>query len=306
VIPPLNERALYYLYVVAERGGVRAGADHLGMDPATVSRAVAHLEEEVGAVLLERQGRGVHPTEAGEVLLQHFRWLRAQRNDALTRLGELKSMDRGTIDLALGEGFIEDLHDGALTAFCSSYPGIVINQYVAGSNDIVHMVAEGDVHVGLIYHPPPDSRIQPCGSWVQPLCVMVPPRHPLLKRNGPVGLADVAAYPSGLLHGSFGVRQLVDMAAAVARVQLVPRLTSNSFGALREFVCAGLGVAFMPAFAARRAIAAGHLHAIALADAVLAKAEAAVITQRRRQLPDSASKLVECMAKTMHAFGGEA
>ncbi|MDR3673629.1 MAG: LysR family transcriptional regulator [Holophaga sp.] len=300
----LNERALHCFHVVAQQGGVRAGADHLGMDPATVSRAVTRLAEEAGAVLLERHGRGVRPTEAGELLLQHYRWLRMQQEDTLTRMEELKGMKWGTIDLALGEGFVEDLHDGALSTFCRQHPGVVVNQHVAGADDILRMVADGDVHLGLTYNLHPDPRVQSRGAWTQPLRLMVPPGHPLLG-NPPVTLAQVAAHPIGLLQGVFGVRQLVDLAMERAQVRLVPQLTSNSFTALKAFVGAGLGVAFMPAFAARRAIQAGTMLPVALDDSQLAQAQAHIIIRRGRRLSACAGNLMECMARTMHAFGAE-
>jgi DNA-binding transcriptional LysR family regulator len=300
----LNDRALGYLHAVWEHGGVRAGADHLGLDPATLSRAVTRLEQELGTPLMERHGRGARPTEAGKLLLEHYRDMRSRREDTLARLEEVKGMGRGVIDITLGEGFIEDLHDGALSAFCRLYPGIVVNQHIAGSNDIIHKVGEDEAHVGLIYSPAPDARIVSRGAWRQPLCAMAPPGHPLLTEEGPVTLEEVARHPLGLLHGAFGVRQLVDMATARARLTLSPRLTSNSFGALKEFVIAGLGVAFMPAFAARRALAAGILRAVEVADELFLSAEAHIIVRRGRRLPASARALAECMALTMHAFGG--
>ena len=302
--PFLDERSLSYFFAAVEHGGVRAGADHLGLDPATLSRAISRLEERVGMVLLERHGRGGRATEAGLVVLEHYRWLRARGQDTLARLGELKGMRKGVIDIALGEGFIEDLHEAALSAFCRMYPGFTINQHIAGSNDIMHMVAENDAHLGLIYCPPPEPRILSRGSWRQPLCAMVAPDHPLLACEPPVPLGMVAGYPLGLLHGAFGVRQVLDAATAAARLQLAPRLTSNSFGALKEFVRAGLGVAFMPAFAARRALAAGFLRAVEVDDALFAAAQAHIITRRGRSLPAGALALMECMARTMHAFGG--
>ena len=278
---PLNERALHFLDAVAEQGGVRVAADHLGMDPATISRTLAQLVEEAGTVLLERAGRGVRLTEAGQLLLQHYRWLRAQREDTLTRLNELKGLQWGSIDLALGEGFIEDLYDTALSSFCREYPGIVIHQHVASGNDILHLVAEGEVHAGLIYDPPPDPRIQYRAVWPQPLRLMVPSGHPLLLRGGPVTMAEVEIYPLALLDDAFGIRQLVDLAAETAQVRLSPRMTSNSLGALMEFVVAGLGVTFLPTFAARRTIAAGHMHPVEVLDSLFARAQAQLIDPPR-------------------------
>ena len=67
----LGLRRLRILREVAEHGGVTAAARAIHYSPSGISQQVAALENEVGAPVLERWGRGVRLTEVGRVLLEH-------------------------------------------------------------------------------------------------------------------------------------------------------------------------------------------------------------------------------------------
>ena len=56
---------------VADHDGVTAAARALHYSPSGVSQQLSALEEEVGAPLLERAGRGIRLTEVGRVLAEH-------------------------------------------------------------------------------------------------------------------------------------------------------------------------------------------------------------------------------------------
>ena len=62
----LHERPMSYLYEVGIQGGIRRAADILGINPSVISRQIAQLERTLELPLLERQGRNVALTEAGE------------------------------------------------------------------------------------------------------------------------------------------------------------------------------------------------------------------------------------------------
>jgi len=105
----IDENRLRYLFEAARYGAVRAAADALGVNPSVVSRQIALLEQELDAALLDRHSRGVRPTEAGELLIEHYPRHTVDRDDTLARLRELQGLHRGHIDLVLGEGFVADL-----------------------------------------------------------------------------------------------------------------------------------------------------------------------------------------------------
>lgn len=64
----MNVERLRALCGVADHGSVAAAADELGVTPSGVSQQLGKLEREMGAVLLERDGRGVRLTDAGALL----------------------------------------------------------------------------------------------------------------------------------------------------------------------------------------------------------------------------------------------
>ncbi|MGI5238472.1 LysR family transcriptional regulator [Dactylosporangium sp. CA-139066] len=69
----LETRELAYFVAVAEEQHVGRAADRLGMAQPPLSRAIRKLERRIGVPLLERAGRGIRLTPAGEVLAHEAR-----------------------------------------------------------------------------------------------------------------------------------------------------------------------------------------------------------------------------------------
>ena len=81
-MPELKQ--LRVLQAVAEAGSFSAAAARLNYTQPAVSRIVAALERELGAVLVERQSRPVRLTDAGAALLRHA-------DDVFARLSSARS-----------------------------------------------------------------------------------------------------------------------------------------------------------------------------------------------------------------------
>ncbi|MEI2820794.1 MAG: LysR family transcriptional regulator [Marmoricola sp.] len=77
---------------VLASGTVQAAAQHLGYSPSAVSQQLAALQRETGLTLLEKSGRGLAPTAAGQVL--------AQRSDEV--MGALSRLETLAADLRDG------------------------------------------------------------------------------------------------------------------------------------------------------------------------------------------------------------
>lgn len=79
------------LKAVVEEGTVLAAADRLRLSPSAVSQQLARLQKEVGQPVLVRQGRGLVPTDAAEILVQvasEMQYLEETARAELDRLGE--------------------------------------------------------------------------------------------------------------------------------------------------------------------------------------------------------------------------
>lgn len=96
----LNLRRLRILREIADQGGVTAAASELRTSPSGVSQQMAALEQEIGAPVLERRGRGIVVTEVGRVLLEHADILLSAEQRALSAVE--KSRNSMAAELTVG------------------------------------------------------------------------------------------------------------------------------------------------------------------------------------------------------------
>lgn len=299
---PLDEHRLRYLFEAVRLGSVRAAAEGLDVNPSVISRQIAQLEKDLGVSLIERLSRGVRATEAGELLVQRFRQWSADREDTIAKLREIQGLQRGHVDVVLGEGFVNDLMSGPLNRFWQRHPRLTMSFDLAGTNDVVRAVAEDRCHIGLVYNASPDARIRTVVAIRQPICLIAAPDHPLARRGGPIQLREVVGQPIGLMYPSYGTRQIVTMAETSEKIGLSPKLTTSSIHVLRHFVKTGMGLTLLPAFSVTSDLADGSLVALPIDHPLLASTEAQVITRLGRELPHAAGQLLRFLSAQMRAF----
>jgi len=298
----INERRIHYLYEAACLRSLRAAADKLDMNASVISRQIAQLEAELAIPLMERHGRGVKPTEAGQLLVDFFRQHSANQDDLIAKLDEIRGLSRGQIDVALGEGFAGELLGEPLSAFWRRHPGLTVSLNLAGTNEVIRRVEEDEAQIGLVYNPPRSPAIRSRAAVRHPLCAIVRPDHPLARQGRRPRLAELRDYPVAQMYGTYGVRQLIEVAEQTERIRLKPTLMTNSMLILKHFVSAGQGVMMLPAFAMLRDIEAGALVALPIDHPFLSSAEAHLVTRTRRQLSGAANQLLQLLASTMKTF----
>jgi DNA-binding transcriptional LysR family regulator len=298
----LDHHRLRYLYEAVRLGSVRAAAEALDINPSVVSRQIALLEKELGITLLERLSRGIRATEAGTLLVERYRQWSADQTDTIAKLRELQGLQRGHIDIVLGEGFVSDMMSGPLGKFWEQHPRLTMSLDLAGTNQVVSAVAEDRYHIGMVFNAGPDPRIRVTTAIRQPICAIMAPDHPLARSGRPVRLGELADLPLGLMHPSYGTRQIVAMAEASERIGLTPRLVTSSISVLRHFVKSGMGLTLLPAFSIAADLADGSLKAVPVDNRLLASSEACIVTRLDRELPSAASHLLRFLSTRMRAF----
>lgn len=297
----MNEQRLPYLQAAIDCGTIRAAADQLGIAPSAVSRQIALLEQELSISLLERHRKGVVPTEAGRLLADYQRQQAAHQADMLTKVEALRGLRRGHVTVVTGEGFIDDLIQSALRHFRESHPQISVAIDITGTSEILRRVGEDEAELGLVYNPPADPRIVSRSICEQALHVIVSPDSPLRNRQR-VALRELVDLPVALLHGTYGVRQLLAHAEYADKVRLNPALVTNLMAVLKLFVASGQGITLLPRVAVARELAAEELFAVSLDNPVLTRAEMHLITRVGRRLSPAANQfLAHCQAR-MPAF----
>lgn len=290
--PPdmMDDRALRYFLAVIRAGSIRGAAEALNVAASAVSRQVADLEAECGTPLLERLPRGVIPTEAGRIVAEHAQ--RQADDTALLedRLRRLRGVQAGMVRLCCGAGFLTDLVDNALARFADAHPAVTYRVTLGGTDRILAAVAEGEADIGIAYNPPAHPALRSVASARQPLAAILRPDHPLARHRRPLDLRAFAEIPCAVLPPDHGVRRLLGRVEADGDFRLNVRLETGSIELQRRFVLAGMGVTFLPNFAASIELNAKDLAAVPLADTLLAQATTHLLVRAGGGCPRPSSR----------------
>jgi LysR family transcriptional regulator, regulator for genes of the gallate degradation pathway len=175
---------------VAEGGSFMRGADFAGVSVPALHRSVRELEQLCGTALVERRGRGVGLTRAGQQLAAGFSLGIAELTAALDESAG------GGRRLAIGAMALSRslLLPATLAELLADLPDAQVDVVEGSYLELVELLRAGklDVMVGALReHPPRDLQQQPL--FDDQLTVIGRAEHPLASKVA--GFEDLAAYP---------------------------------------------------------------------------------------------------------------
>ncbi len=264
-LSPVTPLQLRCVLAVAGHLHFTRAAHEVGIAQSALSAQVARLEAELGTALFERTSRSVRPTAAGEALLPRARAVLAE----LDRLRTDVAAATGAVEGPLRIGTIPTLADVDLAALLARlrerHPGVRATVLEQSSARTLAGVADGTLDVGFtgtaLSEALPGVTAQVLTT--EPLTAVVAAGDPWAGRRR-LRLRDVATRPGvDFPAGTSGRRQSEEAFAAAGLAREVA-VESSSAAFLLDLVRAGVGVALLPAAAAR---GAAGVRVVAVADA---------------------------------------
>ena len=180
-------RTMEVFVAVAEEAGFAAAARRLNMSAPSATRAVAELEQRLGARLLHRTTRSVRLTDAGGRYLADSKRLLAEIVEADRHAAGLHTAPKGHVSISASLVFGRIIMTPILTDLLEEYPEITVGAIFV--DRMVHLVDEGiDVVVRIAELPDSSLVALRVGRVRRILCAS--PAY-LDKRGRPDVLADL-------------------------------------------------------------------------------------------------------------------
>lgn len=245
-----------FLAVAEERSFSRAAARLHRTQPA-VSQVIRKLEEAVGEILFDRAARDGSLTAAGVLLRDYALRLLALRREAASALDELKSLERGHLQLAANEYTCMYLLP-AIDAFRRDYPhvNVTVNRMLAS-----RIPEELNLHafeLGVVSFRPDPAQFRSIAVYGDSLALVVSPHHALAARPR-VSINDLGKEVFIAHNVASPLRRKVIDTFQRYRTPLNMDIELPTIEAIKLFVAMGNGVALVPHLTVARELETGAL-----------------------------------------------
>ncbi len=258
---------------IARQGSFSRAARTLDIMQPTISARIQALEQELGGALFRRGGRKLALTEMGASFLPYVRSLLATLQDGVETARLAQTGQRGRLAIGALESFMSGFLATAVARFHSAYPQVDLFIRTGHSDQVVEMLRDGLVKLGLIAWPYFEPELELLLRLREPLLLAVPARHPLAReRVVSVEQLRREARPLFIIAWSPAVRQ--QLSQLVARVGPVVELPIHM---AHYLLLQGQGACFLTRTIAADDLASGRFVELEVGDLPPLSRESALV-----------------------------
>lgn len=240
------------LVAVSDHGTIGAAAAFLNISQPGLSRRIQLLEEEFGAELVVRSGRGIALSEMGRLVVSEGRGLMVRYERLKEEVRRQVKLEAGAVRVGGGATAVSYLLPKAIGRFRRSYPDVRFDVREAGSRDVEQAVRQESLELGLVTLPThtPDLLVRPL---LTDRIVLVAGRgHPLSKQKR-VNAAQLEGLSLVGFEAGTAIRDLIDAALREAHVTMKVVMELRSIAAILRMVETTGSLAFVSEMGAPRA-----------------------------------------------------
>jgi LysR family hydrogen peroxide-inducible transcriptional activator len=146
---PMDLRQLEYFMAIAHEGSISGAARKIRVAQPTLSQQLRNLEEELGEPLLQRKPRGVEPTAAGMILLEHAKLLIDESARLRNRFDKRREIQQGRLNFGIIPTIAPYLLNRILPTFRRTHPQIDIRIREAKTNELIQLAVDGSIEFAI-------------------------------------------------------------------------------------------------------------------------------------------------------------
>ncbi|MDR6550253.1 LysR family transcriptional regulator [Paenibacillus qinlingensis] len=287
-----NNYELYKVfYWAAKTGSLTQAAKVLYLTQPSVSHAIKQLEDSFGMTLFFRTSKGVTLTQEGEVLYSYI-----EKSQILISLAEkqmlaLKNLDNGELRIGGSDSLFKHYILKYLENFHKQYPGIKLHLNHGTTPEIISLLKEGEIDLGVVRMPISDSQLEVKESFQLQDCFVAGSLYSELQ-DVVLTLDMLLQYPIILFSRNSRARMAITELFQSYGHQLKPEIEVGSVDLLIELARKGLGISYVTREFVSKELEDGTLFEIQL-DVTIPPSHVGIMIMRNMPISNAVSRFIE-------------
>ena len=179
VRPTFTLEQIRTFLTVASREHITQAAKALGLSQPAVTQQVQLLERALGVPLLERIGRGVRLSEAGEEVAAACLLIMQSLDNLEATARSIRGLEVGSLAVGASQVAASYYLSSTLAAFSGAFPEVAVDIKIGASRDICDQVSAGVFDFGLVEGTLPRTMLICATVASDEVVLSVHPAHPL-------------------------------------------------------------------------------------------------------------------------------
>jgi DNA-binding transcriptional LysR family regulator len=224
---------------VVREGGITRAAEKLNRVQSNVTTRVRQLEADLGVALFIREGKKLHLSAEGRLLLDYADRLLELAQEA--RVAVQDARPRGLLRLGSMESTASVRLPIPMNEYLTRYPDVKLELRTGAPRELATAVREGELDAALVAEPIPDAPFEKVALYDEELVIIAGAKHPPIRSPRDANGRPVLAFEAGCPYRA----RLDDWFAASG--ELSDRVIEmSSYHAMLGCAVAGMGISLLP------------------------------------------------------------
>jgi DNA-binding transcriptional LysR family regulator len=236
---PMDLADLDIFRTVVQAGGITRAAERLNRVQSNVTTRVRQLEADLGVQLFIREGRKLHLSPEGKLLLDYADRLLQLSQEAREVVQD--ATPRGLLRLGAMESTAAVRLPVPMNEYLSRYPEVTLELHTGSPRELAPRVREGDLDVALVAEPIADAPFEKIPMYDEELVIIANANHPPIKSPKDLKGRSVLAFEAGCPY-----RKRMDDWFAGGGEMSDRIIEMSSYHAMLGCAVAGMGISMVP------------------------------------------------------------
>ncbi|MGI6468971.1 MAG: LysR family transcriptional regulator [Syntrophomonadaceae bacterium] len=263
----MNLNLLKTYVKVVETQNLSRTADEFGLSQPAVTKQIQSLEDMFGVLLLERSGRRLKTTEAGETLYHCAREVIKAMDKTEKAMEEIADGRKGTLYIGASTIPGQYILPRLLKDFKDHYPSITLSMEIADTEKVINLVADRVLDLGIVGGWMNVRKIEGF-QWLEDELVVVVPAEHRLAGSAQVALPDLVHERWIFREKGSGTRKAVEemlLSCGIKKEELNVYMEAGSTEAVLAAVESGMGISIVSSWAVKR-LAPARISSLSIAE----------------------------------------